>query len=294
MYKATSKLVLGSANFGLEYGLANKTGKISQSELIKILSFSENAGIRYIDTAQAYGDSESRIGSMCGNGRFKMITKIGVDLDKSFVKNNVRGLVQKSCEVLKEVRLYAILLHRPEVLLGDHGKTIIRELSALKEKNIISKIGVSIYSPEILGAISKLFKLDIVQTPFNIFDQKILSSGWSDKLKAGGVEIHTRSIFLQGLLLIKRSKLRPYFSRNWPDLFDSWYNFLKDNNAEALNVALNFALEQDWIDKVVVGVDNVSQLRALIEAEKFPSSFNSPQLCCDDPNLINPSKWNFT
>ena len=104
MNKATSKLVLGSANFGFEYGLAN-TGKIAQSELIKILALSENAGIKYIDTAQAYGDSESRIGAMCGDGRFKIITKIGLDLENSFVKNNVSGLVQKSCEALNEVRL---------------------------------------------------------------------------------------------------------------------------------------------------------------------------------------------
>ena len=225
---------------------------------------------------------------------FKIITKIGLDLENSFVKNNVSGLVQKSCEALNEVRLYAVLLHHPEVLLGDHGKTIIRELSVLKEKNIIAKIGVSIYSPEILGAISKLFKLDIVQAPFNIFDQKMSSSGWSDKLKANEVEIHTRSVFLQGLLLINRSQLSTYFSKNWPDLFDAWYKYLKDNNSKALNVALNFALKQDWIDKVVVGVDNVSQLRALLEVEKFSSSLNFPQLSCDDPNLINPSRWNFT
>ena len=98
------------------------------------------------------------------------------------------------------------------------------------------------------------------------------SSGWSDKLKANEVEIHTRSVFLQGLLLTNRSQLSTYFSKNWPDLFDAWYKYLEDNNSKALNVALNFALKQDWIDKVVVGVDNVSQLRALLEVEKFSSS----------------------
>ena len=155
------------------------------------------------------------------------------------------------------------MLHRPEVLLGNHGRSIIKDLLTLKEQSVISKVGISVYSPNIIGAISKLFQLDIVQAPFNIFDQQILSSGWSDKLKENGVEIHTRSVFLQGLLLMKQSTLSNYFTKNWPDHFDTWYKFLKFNRADALDIALNFALKQDWIDKVVVGVDSVSQLRAL-------------------------------
>ena len=93
------------------------------------------------------------------------------------------------------------------------------------EQDIVSKVGISIYSPEILEAVSKIFCMDIVQAPFNIFDQQILSSGWSDKLKQNGVEIHTRSVFLQGLLLMKRSSLPDYFIKHWPAHFDTWYKF---------------------------------------------------------------------
>ena len=122
----------------------------------------------------------------------------------------------------------------------------------MKEQEIVSKVGVSIYSPEILTAISGVLKLDIVQVPFNVFDQQILSSGWSDKLKNIGVEIHTRSVFLQGLLLMQRSSLPEYFINYWPAHFDAWYQFLNFNRADALEVALQFALQQDWIDKIVV------------------------------------------
>ena len=190
-------------------------------------------------------------------------------------------------------RGFTVMLHRPEILLGDFGSIVIKELSMLKERDIISKIGVSIYSPEILEEISKIVRLDIVQAPFNVFDQQILSSGWSYKLKEGGVEIHTRSVFLQGLLLMQRSTLNTYFSSNWPDLFNAWYKFLNDHNAGALDVALNFALKQDWIDKVVVGVDSVSHLRLLVEIEKSPISLDLPEISCDDPKLITPSKWKF-
>lgn len=294
MNKTVSKLALGSANFGLNYGLANHVGKISKIELAKILSFSEEADIDVIDTAQAYGDSETQIGALCNDGRFKMVTKIGIDLENDYVKNSLSGIVEQSCKRLNQSRLYAVMLHRPEVLLGDQSSLIIKDLLKLKEQNIISKIGISVYSPEIFVTISKLFPLDIVQAPFNIFDQQILSSGWSDRLKASDVEIHTRSVFLQGLLLMQQSGLHRYFISNWPDRFNSWYKFLKDNNANALDVALNFALKQDWIDKVVVGVDNVSQLRSLVKIEKSSVSSDFPQLGCDDTNLVNPSKWDLT
>jgi aryl-alcohol dehydrogenase-like predicted oxidoreductase len=292
MNKTTSKLALGSANFGLDYGLANKSGKISVNDLADILLFAQEAGIDVVDTAQAYGDSEARIGSLCGDGQFNIVTKIGVGLEKKFVDHNAISSVKQSCRRLNQSQLYAVMLHRPEVLLGSQGSAIARELQTLKEQGVITKIGISIYSPEIIVAISKLFKLDIVQVPFNIFDQQILSSGWSEKLKRNGVEIHTRSVFLQGLLLMKRSSLPEYFVKHWPTHFDAWYKFLNESKADALNVALKFALKQDWIDKIVVGVDSVSQLKALVEIEKTSVSIDFPLLKCDNPNLINPSKWN--
>ncbi len=294
MNEIISKLALGSANFGLEYGLANHSGKISKSELEKILSVSQASGIEVIDTAQAYGDSEARLGVLCSDYCFKIVTKIGNDLERDSVKNGISSLVEQSCKRLNQSKLYAVMIHCPEILLGEHGSLIIKELLLLKERDIISKIGVSIYSPKILEAISNRFRLDIVQAPFNIFDQQIFSSGWSEKLKRNGVEIHVRSVFLQGLLLMNRSTLPNYFVKHWPAHFDNWYKFLNDSREDALNVALKFALNQDWIDKVVVGVDSVSQLKALVEIEKSSVSLNFPLLGCDDPNLINPSRWTLT
>lgn len=294
MNGAASKLALGSANFGLDYGLTNKSGKISVNKLADILFFAQGAGIEVVDTAQAYGDSEARIGSLCDDAQFNIVTKIGNGFEKENLGLDVISSVRQSCKTLNQSRLYAVMLHRPEVLLSNQGHVIVRELQRLKEQGIISKVGVSVYSPEILSVITGLFKLDIVQVPFNIFDQQILSTGWSDKLKRKGVEIHTRSVFLQGLLLMERSSLPDYFSKHWPVHFDSWYKFLEDSGANSLNVALKFALNQNWIDKVVVGVDSVSQLKSLVEIEKSSEPLDFPLLECCDPNLINPSKWEFT
>ena len=291
MAENISKLALGSANFGLDYGVANNSGRISESELADILSFAQDACIEIIDTAQAYGDSESRIGSLCDDTQFKFITKIGADVANCSRDQNVIRSVTQSCQRLSQSQLYAIMLHCPEILLSDHGSKVARELYMLKEQNIVTKVGVSVYSPEILTAISSVFEVDIVQAPFNLFDQQILSSGWSDKLKSSGVEIHTRSVFLQGLLLMQKSGLPDYFMKYWPAHFEAWYKFLDYNRADALEVALKFALQQDWIDKIVVGVDSVSQLKALVKIEKSSEPIDFPLLGSYDPNLINPSNW---
>jgi len=291
MTKTVSKLALGSANFGLDYGVANNSGKISDSELSEILLFAQEACIEVVDTAQAYGDSEARIGSLCGNTHFNFVTKIGAEIANGSSDQNVISGVKQSCIRLNQSRLYAVMLHRPEILLGDKGREVVRGLRILKEQGIVSKVGVSIYSPEILKAISGVFKLDIVQVPFNVFDQQIFSSGWSDKLKSDGVEIHTRSVFLQGLLLMPQSSLPEYFTNYWPAHFDAWYEFLNYNRADALEVALKFALHQDWIDRIVVGVDTASQLKALTEIEKSSEPIDFPLLGSNDPNLINPSNW---
>jgi aryl-alcohol dehydrogenase-like predicted oxidoreductase len=292
MSKAISKLALGSVNFGLDYGLVNNFGKISDTELEQILSFASRSGIKVIDTAQAYGDSELRIGALSSAYSFLIVTKIGADLESDCLKGSISGLMDQSLKRLNQSRLYAVMLHRPEILLGNKGSTIIKDLRLLKDQNLICKVGISVYSPEILEEVLKLFQFDIVQAPFNIFDQQMLLSGWSYKLKERGIEVHTRSAFLQGLLLMQKQDLHTYFRRNWPNLFNDWYKFLRDNNVGALDVALKFALKQDWIDKVVVGVDSVSQLRSLVGIEKASVSLNFPKLGCDDPKLINPSKWN--
>jgi len=293
MTEFSSRLALGSVNFGLDYGVTNSAGKLSQLELKKILYAAEEAGIKIVDTAQAYGDSEAQIGALCRDERFKMVTKIGVDLEKGCLENSVSNLVEQSCNRLNQSRLYAVLLHRPEVLLGDEGSVIVRELLTLKEKGLISKIGISIYSPEILEDLTKRVDLDIVQVPFNVFDQQICSTGWRDKLKNKGTEIHTRSVFLQGLLLMEQSNLPKFFKSNWPELFNSWYEFLKMTGSDAVQVALQFALKQDWIDNIVVGVDSAAQLRSLLEIERSEISQELPDLRSEDTNLINPSNWIF-
>ena len=287
-----SKLALGTANFGQLYGIANRAGKLETKDLVEILQIAAQSGIDTIDTAQAYGLSEQRLGDL-NCSRFNVITKIDLRLDGSIGKGCVETAVYESLCRLSIDRLSAVLIHHPEILLGPFGRVVIDELNTLKEMGLVEKVGISIYSPTILDNISKLMKLDVVQVPFNIFDQRISKSGWNNRLEANGTEIHVRSAFLQGALLMSKNDLPKYFDQFWKGHFEKWFQLQEDTGYKAYELALRFCLQQSWIDKIVVGVDSAKQLEKLVNCEAGGCCDFLPAFTNDDPYLIDPSLWNF-
>ena len=285
-----SRLALGTANFGLNYGINNEAGKLAKSEIDKIVEIASSSGISAVDTAQAYGDSEARIGAI-ENHKFHIITKFSSQDYYNISKSSIKASIMKSMKNLKTQHLYGLLVHHPEILLGPESRKIIRSLHELKEDGLVKKIGLSIYEPNILNKLFNIFDFDLIQVPFNVFDQRIMSSGWVDKLKESSVEIHVRSVFLQGLLLKESHQLNDYFYRNWKTLFDTWFYIQKKENKSASILALEHVISQKWVDKIVVGVDNAYQLKSLISIEKQPGHKNLEGLACADNRLVNPSNW---
>lgn len=290
MNEVESKLAIGTANFGLNYGISNVGGKLADEDLKNILNLAFQSNLNTIDTAQAYGNSEYRLGQITTE-KFQVVTKIGVGLEGSYQPKSIHKLVMESLKRLKLDSVNGVLLHRPEILLGNDGNEIASELRHLKEIGLVKNIGVSIYGPELLSNLSNVIELDIVQAPFNVFDKRIMTSGWSDRLKERGTKIHTRSIFLQGLLLLEKSKLDRFFLQNWPELFANWFAFQIETGMRAETIALDFGLRQSWIDKIVVGVDSAEQLAQLLTIESSDRYTFSPQISTDDENLLDPSNW---
>ena len=290
MTELNSKLAIGTANFGLEYGVTNNNGRLSDAEIKNIMQEAKISNVTTFDTAQGYGDSEERLGSFV-NEEINIITKIGNELNTNKEYLDLHQIFIGSLCRLKCEKVYGLLLHDPNVLLGQNGGKIVRELRQLKDEGSVEKIGVSIYEPETLTAILPLFDFDLVQVPFNVFNREVYFSGWVDKLKSKNIEIHVRSVFLQGILLSQRRDLPNWFLSNWPDLFDQWFDFQMQVGANADEVALRFALQQPWIDKVIVGVDNASQLGRLVEIENINKQDYRPKFFSRDPVLIYPSKW---
>ena len=284
------KIALGTAQFGFDYGATNKVGRVPINELKDILDLALRHDIDTIDTAISYGDSESHLGQV-GSKNFKIVTKLPpLPYKCTDVNIWVREQILASLSRLGVTSVYALLLHRPQDLLESHGGALYRALQMVKDSGQVKKIGISIYSPNDLTDLIPLFRFDLVQAPFNLIDQRFYNSGWMKRLKDQDIEIHTRSIFLQGLLLTTQINLPLKFSP-WNALWHHWYHWLKEHKKSALQVCLSFPLSFSEIDRVIVGVDSQNQLVQILDVEINQSEKLFPNLQCDDENLINPTKW---
>ena len=284
------RLALGTAQFGLAYGIANIEGQISQSSALEILEYCKLIGLDTLDTAIAYGESEQYLGSF-GVTNFNVITKLPcIPEGCADIKNWIMEEVDASISRLNITNLYGLMLHRPEQLLGPYGEEIMLALLSLKKSGTVQKIGISVYSPDEFTELFSEYDFDIVQCPFNIIDRRLVNSGWLAKLKASGVEVHVRSSFLQGLLLMPRDEIPDQFSQ-WDSLWDDWHEWLVKNTLSPVDACIAYVLSHCNIDQVIVGVDSKIQLEQIVSAIESNSIKTFPDISSFDSNLINPSNW---
>lgn len=286
-----TRLALGTVQFGLPYGISNQFGQIGRSEGADILDCARASGIDTLDTAIAYGDSEQRLGEI-GVTQWRVVTKLPARPDGQLAREWVQDSLLGSLARLGLPRLGGLLLHQPLALLSEQGEALYSALVELKAAGKIEKIGISIYDPAELDALCPHFDFDLVQAPLNIVDRRLISSGWLERMVRAGTEVHVRSIFLQGLLLMDDASRPAKFAR-WNPLWATWDGWLREHELSALQACLGFALSQPEIGRVVVGVDGLLHLRQVIAAATMATSAPSvpASLSSEDPNLINPSQW---
>lgn len=283
-------LAIGTVQFGLAYGVANQTGKVPPNEVAAILDRAASRGIDTLDTAIAYGDSERRLGDI-GVGGWRVVSKLppiedDCDDPVAWVHTSLAGSLSR----LRVPKLKGLLIHRSQDLLGRHGSGLYRGLLECRDTGKVEQIGVSIYNPEDLEVLLQQFDLDLVQAPFNIVDRRIATSGWLARLHASGIEVHVRSAFLQGLLLMNALDRPARFAR-WQPLWDAWSNWLRENSLTPLQACLGFALAQPEINRVVVGVDGLPQFEQILASAVMRDVVPPPSLTNSDPDLINPLSW---
>ena len=284
------KLALGTAQFGINYGVANLQGQVSEEEAADILRLAASAGMNILDTAVAYGSAEEILGDI-GVRSWNCITKIPpIPNDELCPKSWVEAQIKESLKRLKLSHLSAVLLHQPSDILGSKGKEYLAGLEEMKKQGFVSKVGYSIYSPEVLEELTDVFWPDVIQTPYNIFDQRIKTSGWLTKLGDRGTKVHARSIFLQGLLLMDRDS-RPSYFKKWEGHLNRWDNLVSSQELTAMECALNFVVEDDRFEAVIVGVDTAKQLRELIGAYGKQCKLSLESLGVTEPDFIEPFRW---
>lgn len=286
----SSRYALGTAQFGLPYGVANKRGQVSCDEVAAILNRAWASGIDSLDTAIAYGESEQRLGDI-GVRQWRVVTKLpALPSSCDDVSSWAHQAVMGSLARLKIDRLCGLLLHRPTQLLGPQGAVLQTALLALKNQGLVEKIGISIYDPAELDAVWPSFQPDMVQAPLNVLDRRLRTSGWLRRMHNAGTEVHIRSVFLQGLLLMNDASRPARFNR-WQPLWDLWHRWLTDKALSPLQACIGFALSQSEVARVVVGVDSLAQFEEILGMIHKPILDLPPELVCVDPALVDPSRW---
>ena len=278
-----NKLALGTAQFGLDYGVTNSEGKVQVEEVELILGCAKENSINTLDTAASYGNSEEVLGSI-GISDFQIITKT-IPL-----KNGVDEVIkhfQQSLTFLNKSSVNGLLIHNVNEIEHKNFNTLFKELTELKRQGLVNKIGFSTYTPEQVDFLLKNFDFDLIQVPFNIFDNRLIQGGQLQALNNKGIEVHARSVFLQGVIL-DFNNLSNYFSP-WKKEFSIYQETVKDNGLSLLECALNFVLNIREIDKVLVGVNSERQLKEIIQAVKRRSNLSAYPI--NDINLLNPSLW---
>lgn len=275
-----SKLVLGTVQFGLQYGI-NSAGRPNEDTVKSILAEASKGRITTLDTSSAYGNSEEILGEcITPEAEFKIVSKYPKG------ETPVGEMFNDSLNRLKVKSLYGYLLHHFEVY--KNNPKVWDEFVALKESDKVQKIGFSLYTPDELQFIlDKKSPFDLIQVPFNIFDKKFLPL--MKEVHEKGIEIHVRSTFLQGLFFKDREtlseKLKP-LKKYLLELDD----FSRQSGLSISEIALNYNLQNPYIDGVLIGVDNVSQLQMNLASVKDTPIDVSIEV--KEKELLNPVNWN--
>src|SRR3989338_6269867 len=287
-----SKLSLGTVQFGQDYGIANTTGKVSKNEVVEIFDYARRVGIDCIDTAFAYGLSEFIIGEYLRENPsdFKIVSKLP-PLEQ-YRPGKVEEFLAQSLQRLRIKQLYGSLLHRfNDILIHDD---IWNDLVRLKKYGKVEKIGFSLYSPdELLFLLDKDVGFDIVQVPYSIFDRRF--EKYFDLLHKKGVEIQARSVFLQGLAFLDLDDLPASLQMARPQL-ESLRQIALDRKISIEALCLNFVLSNNQIDKVIVGVDSLAQLKnnvvsidSMARVQEVYGQLSGVKIERDD--ILLPYKW---
>lgn len=282
-------LILGTAQFGMKYGINNSRGQIPKERAFEIFNTVINEGIDTFDTAYSYQQSEKVIGEFLRSSskRINVISKL-----PECASNEVEQKFDESLKSLNMRSFYGYLVHSFDHFRENPG--IWASLEKLKRKGKVKKIGFSLYYPsELRYLFRNKLKIDIIQVPFSIFDQRFLP--FFVEAKKRGIEINVRSVFLQGLLFKEPDTLNSQFIPVKTRLIK--LNRLSDQTRIPLAaLCLNFAALTEFVDKIVVGIDSLEQMNEILAASKYAAGVNSifnklSSLKVFDENIILPTNW---
>ncbi len=287
-----NKLILGTVQFGLKYGINNTIGKLKKDEVLSLMKVAYNSGIRILDTAEAYGNAHQLIGDFHNkndNLKFKIITKFPHKIKLSLIGTKIIEYL----DLLHVKTLDVIMFHSFESFQSNYKA--LNSLNELKSNGLINNVGVSVYTNAQLESLLNEDLITVVQLPFNLLDNSNVRGDLINRLKEKGKIIHTRSAFLQGLFFKKITDKNPIVQELKTEL-ELLNQISVGLNCSMEELALSYCIKQKNIDNVIIGVDSISQLNANIKAASY--EVNEEALKCinnidvENLELLNPSLWN--
>ena len=275
------KLILGTVQWGMNYGISNTNGVPTDMELKEIFKTMDKAGIDTLDTAHSYGNAQNRLRSFITD-KNKVISKINI--------SNIDNLKIQISESLSNIGL-----DKFEGFFFQNVKTLIKnkvywdQAIEIKKSGLVNQIGFSIYNPkDLFELIGRGVIPDIIQIPFNIFDRRF--EPHLKRIKSYGIEIHVRSVFLQGLL-ISSYLTDPIGFEKWNVLWNNYRKWINQIEVSPVDACLNHVRSYDSIDKIVIGITSNQELKEIILAFKNIPLVAPVNLISNDQRLINPIKW---
>lgn len=291
-----TELALGTVQLGLPYGIHNRAGQPRREEAFAILSEAWKSGVRALDTASAYGESEAILGEHHAahpEMNFKICTKAPA---QGPLAPGPRAALESSLERLRRGRVEWFLLHRAEDL---RDARVRREMLECREQGLAEKVGVSVYEPREVEEALDLFPVEAVQLPLNFLDQRALRSGLLERLRASGVEVFTRSVFLQGLFFFEPEGLPAHLS-GAAELLRELRRRSHEAGSSISSLIFQWHRRLNLVDYTLVGVESLEQLQAnLRDFNGEPSSGAAEDFSRwagglgvpDDSILIDPRRW---
>lgn len=271
------KLGLGTVQFGQAYGVSNTHGQVSREEAAAILDRAANMGVTVLDTAANYGEAETVLADF-DLTPFRIVTKT------MHLKNGLQAVIDRARQSAAKLNADTLLVHAASDL---EDGTLWPALQNLKAEGVFRRIGISVYAAEKPAELAARYKPDVMQLPFSVLDQRLLRDGTLGRLKEMGVEIHARSLFLQGLLLMTTPP---------PHLQSVELENARARIAAAgttpLAAALGFVLSRPEIDVGLVGVTSLAELDEILAAAGRPLPPLDWAACAvSDEKLLTPSSW---
>jgi len=282
------KIIIGTANFLRKYTYKNQA--VSKSEIIKILNFAKSNKINSIDTAFEY-DKFYTLRKEINFNKFLISTKIVFTkklLGRKNLYKDIVNSVQKKLRLFKIKKFENLLIHNFDQLDRHDLKLLAPLLLILKKKKLIKNIGISVYDTNAIKKIKYLRSINLIQAPINLFDRRFTTKKIVNFLKKKRIKLQARSIFLQGKLLDSFKKTS--YKKN--KIYANYNSWLSEKNRQPLKTCLDYIKSESCINSMVIGINNIYQLKEIINLIKNKKKIQFPRkIQTFDKKIIDPRIW---